>query len=65
MFEEDGGEVIVWKVKAKGYNVIWKSFTWAIADWLDLRTQDVGWVFIYPKIVGQKKFASMKESSGM
>jgi hypothetical protein len=58
--------MLVWKVKTKGYNVVWDNFTNAMADFLDLRSQDiiVDSVFIFPMIISKYRYHSMKEFQG-
>lgn len=61
---DDWKPMIVWKVKTRGYNVLWESFTWAIADWLELRSWVGTMVWVYPKIISKHRYCTMEEFSG-
>ena len=48
--------MIVWKVRYKGYSVLWEDWTWAVADWLALREEFKIFPWIYPKVTNRYKY---------
>lgn len=55
---------LVWIIRIGKQRVVWESFTWAVADFLDLRTQGMGRVWIYPSFRTKRALESMPDFMG-